>query len=149
MEIPEDLLRGLHQAYESIYWVESQFGTELRQKALEIARERVELRKKAQKMGQIEVHRRETGDEQAESTGHANCKGFYPPKKSAYPSLESIYEGRLPGGQCRGRCRVAQARHGIARFSVRADFPTNDLPWTEKILTSSSLHDPPRNALFS
>jgi hypothetical protein len=54
------------QAYETIYWVESQFGTELRQKALEIARERVELRNKAQKMGQIEVHRRKTGDEQAE-----------------------------------------------------------------------------------
>jgi len=49
------------QAYETIYWVESSFGTELRQKALEIARERVELRKKAQKMGQIEIHRRKTG----------------------------------------------------------------------------------------
>jgi hypothetical protein len=48
-------------SYESIFWVESQFGTELRQKALEIARERVELRQKAQKMGQIEIHRRETG----------------------------------------------------------------------------------------
>ena len=47
-------------SYEAIYWVESQFGTELRQKALEIARERVELRRKAQKMGQIEVHRLET-----------------------------------------------------------------------------------------
>lgn len=54
-------------SYESIFWVESQFGTELRQKALEIARERVQLRQKAQKMGQIEVHRRKTGDEQAES----------------------------------------------------------------------------------
>ena len=53
-------------SYEAIFWVESQFGTELRQKALEIARERVELRNKAQKMGQIEVHRRKTGDEQAE-----------------------------------------------------------------------------------
>jgi len=51
-------------AYESIYLIESQFGTELRQKALEIARERVELRKKAQKMGHIDVHRRETGKEQ-------------------------------------------------------------------------------------
>ncbi len=35
----------------------------LRQKALEIAKERVELRRKAQKMGQIEVHRRKTGKE--------------------------------------------------------------------------------------
>ena len=55
-------------AYESIYLIESQFGTELRQKALEIARERVELRKKAQKMGQIEIHRRETGTEPPKST---------------------------------------------------------------------------------
>jgi len=50
-------------SYESIFWVESQFGTELRQKALEIAKERVELRRKAQKMVQIEVHRRKTGKE--------------------------------------------------------------------------------------
>ena len=54
------------QAYETIYWVESQFGTGLRQAALEIAKERILLRQKAQKIGQIEVHRRETGDEQAE-----------------------------------------------------------------------------------
>lgn len=53
-------------SYESIYLVESQFGTGLRQAALEIAKERVQLRQKAQKMGQIEVHRRNTGDEQAE-----------------------------------------------------------------------------------
>ena len=54
-------------SYESIYFIESQFGTELRQKALEIARERVELRRKAQKIGQIEIHRRETGKERAET----------------------------------------------------------------------------------
>ena len=42
-------------SYESIFLIESQFGTELRQKALEIAKERVQLRQKAQKMGQIEV----------------------------------------------------------------------------------------------
>jgi hypothetical protein len=54
-------------SYESIYLVESQFGTGLRQPALEIAKERVQLRQKAQKMGQIEVHRRKTGDEQAET----------------------------------------------------------------------------------
>ena len=47
-------------SYESIFWVESQFGTGLRQAALEIARERVEVRKKAQKMGHFEVHRRKT-----------------------------------------------------------------------------------------
>jgi len=54
-------------SYESIFLIESQFGTELRQKALEIAKERVQLRQKAQKMGQIEVHRREIGKEQAET----------------------------------------------------------------------------------
>ena len=47
-------------SYESIFLIESQFGMELRQKALEIAKERVQLRQKAQKMGQIEVHRRKT-----------------------------------------------------------------------------------------
>jgi len=47
-------------AYESIYLIESQFGTGLRQAALEIAKERVQLRQKAQKMGQIEIHRRKT-----------------------------------------------------------------------------------------
>lgn len=36
-------------AYESIYMVESLFGTQLRQKAIEIAKERVELRKEAKK----------------------------------------------------------------------------------------------------
>jgi hypothetical protein len=36
-------------AYECIYIVESLFGTDLRHKAMEIAKERVELRKKAQK----------------------------------------------------------------------------------------------------
>ena len=35
--------------YETIYWVESIFGTELRTIALEIAKQRVELRKKAMK----------------------------------------------------------------------------------------------------
>jgi hypothetical protein len=54
-------------SYESIFLIESQFGTELRQKALEIARERVELRRRAQKMGQIDFHRRKTGKEQAKT----------------------------------------------------------------------------------
>jgi len=47
------------QSYEAIFWVESLFGTELRQKALEIARERVELRKKAQKTGHFDSCRRQ------------------------------------------------------------------------------------------
>jgi len=45
-------------AYESIFLIESEFGTELRQKVLEIARERVELRRKAQKVGQIQLYSR-------------------------------------------------------------------------------------------
>ena len=47
------------EAYSTIYLVESLFGTELRQKALEIAKERVELRKNAQKMGDFDIYRRE------------------------------------------------------------------------------------------
>jgi hypothetical protein len=46
-------------AYVTIYIVESLFGTALRQKAMEIARERVELRRKAQKMDDFEICRRE------------------------------------------------------------------------------------------
>ena len=45
-------------AYECIYVMESLFGTDLRQKAMEIARERVELRKKAQKIGNQRHYRR-------------------------------------------------------------------------------------------
>ena len=48
------------EAYQTIYLVESLFGTELRQKAMEIARERVEIRKKAQKMGHFDFHRRKS-----------------------------------------------------------------------------------------
>lgn len=48
-------------SYECIYWVESLFGTELRQMAMEIAKERVGLRKNAQKMGDFEFYRREKG----------------------------------------------------------------------------------------
>ena len=59
-------------AYSTVYMVESLFGTELRHKAMEIARERVELRKKAKKMGGFEVCRRETA-----STGHRSGR----PKK--------------------------------------------------------------------
>ena len=44
-------------AYECIYVVESLFGTDLRHKAMEIARERVEFRKKAQKMGNLGDYR--------------------------------------------------------------------------------------------
>ena len=44
-------------SYEAIYWIESFFGTELRSMALEIARERVALRKNAQKMGSFNDYR--------------------------------------------------------------------------------------------
>ena len=55
------------EAYRTIFMIESLFGTELRQKALEIARERVELRKKAQKAGNFDFHRRKTGQNEAGS----------------------------------------------------------------------------------
>jgi hypothetical protein len=45
-------------AYMAIYLVESQFGTQLRQQALAIAKERVEIRKRHQKMGDSDVCRR-------------------------------------------------------------------------------------------
>lgn len=48
-------------SYEVIYWIESHFGTELRSKAIEIARERVELREKAKERGFFKVSRREKG----------------------------------------------------------------------------------------
>ena len=57
------------EAYEAIYFIESLFGTELRQKVLAIARERVELRKKAQKMGHFDFHRLKTGQNEAGSNG--------------------------------------------------------------------------------
>ena len=48
-------------SYLAVFWIESNFGTELRQMAMEIAKERIELRKKAKKMGGFEVCRREKG----------------------------------------------------------------------------------------
>ena len=44
-------------AYETIFWIESNFGTDLRQKAIEIAKERVAMRKNAQKLGHLECDR--------------------------------------------------------------------------------------------
>lgn len=46
-------------AIETLFWVESNFGTNLRQMAMEIAKERVDLRKRAQKMGDFDLYRRE------------------------------------------------------------------------------------------
>ena len=48
-------------AYLTVYWIESNFGTTLRSKALEIARERIELTKRAHKEGFFDVSRREKG----------------------------------------------------------------------------------------
>jgi hypothetical protein len=53
-------------AYETIYFVETHFGIDLRQKAMEIAKERVELRKKVQKIEFVDAHRLESEEKQAE-----------------------------------------------------------------------------------
>ena len=55
------------EAYQVIFFVESNFGTELRQMAIEIARERVELRKKAQKVEFFDASRRENGQQEPKS----------------------------------------------------------------------------------
>lgn len=55
-------------AYEAIYMIESQFGTQLRQQALAIVRERVEMRKKQQKIGDLSLCRRENNDTATDST---------------------------------------------------------------------------------
>ena len=45
------------EAYTTIFAIESRFGTQLRAMALEIARERIERRKQAQKLGRINSYR--------------------------------------------------------------------------------------------
>jgi len=54
-------------AYETIYMVESNFGTGLRQEALAIAKERVELRKRNQKISDFELYRRQEGQNKPDS----------------------------------------------------------------------------------
>ena len=44
-------------AYSTIFWVESNFGTELRSLALEIAKDRITLRKAAKKSGNLDDYR--------------------------------------------------------------------------------------------
>ena len=51
-------------AYETIYMVESFFGTELRKQAMAIARQRVQLRREAQEKGRIRVCRRQSSENQ-------------------------------------------------------------------------------------
>ena len=59
------LMEMYMSAYEALYLLESNFGTELRPMALEIAKERVALRKKASSKGFFEAYRRQ--NEQKES----------------------------------------------------------------------------------
>lgn len=47
-------------AYTTIFWLESTFGIELRQKVLAIAKEQVELRKRAMQTGEIHIPPRTT-----------------------------------------------------------------------------------------
>lgn len=56
-------------AYETIYLMESQFGIQLRQQALAIAKERVEMRKRNQKMGDFDVCRQQSDQEESRSPG--------------------------------------------------------------------------------
>ena len=53
-------------AVEALYFLESNFGTELRPMALEIARERIALRKKASSRGFFDDYRRENGQKESE-----------------------------------------------------------------------------------
>ncbi len=55
------------EAYTTIFAIESRFGTELRSMALEIARERIELRKQAQKLGRINSYRPKPGTSAVDS----------------------------------------------------------------------------------
>jgi hypothetical protein len=49
-------------AYETVFWIEGSFGTELRPMTLEIAKERVALRKKANQKGFFYASRREKNE---------------------------------------------------------------------------------------
>ena len=57
------------EAYERVWWIEANFGTELRHHAIAMAKERIELRKQAQKVGALCLSRRETGKEGADAAG--------------------------------------------------------------------------------
>ncbi len=46
-------------SYECLYWIESQFGTELRRMAMEIAKEQVAMRKKTRETDNFNLYRRE------------------------------------------------------------------------------------------
>jgi hypothetical protein len=48
-------------AYLTIFWIESNFGVGLREKVIRLAKQQIELRKKAQKTGFMPACRRENG----------------------------------------------------------------------------------------
>lgn len=56
------------EAYERIWWIEANFGSELRHHAMAIAKERIELRKKVQKMNITPPHRRPEADRSSATT---------------------------------------------------------------------------------
>lgn len=45
-------------AYLTIFWIESHFGIDLREKAIAIAKEQVELRRKAKRSGQFKISKK-------------------------------------------------------------------------------------------
>ncbi|HOH32063.1 MAG TPA: hypothetical protein PLC40_20460 [Candidatus Hydrogenedentes bacterium] len=59
------------ESYERVWWIEANFGTELRHHAIAMAKERIDLRKQAQKAGALCFSRRETVKE---STGSTDSK---------------------------------------------------------------------------
>ncbi len=50
------------EAYQTILWVESNFGTELRQMAMAVAKDRVKLRRKALEQNDIHLSRKGRGE---------------------------------------------------------------------------------------
>ena len=85
-------------AYETIYLMESQFGVQLRQQALAMAKERVEMRKRNQKMGDFDVCRRQSDREEPHPPGSNLYKGFTLLKFPASGLLDPIEShGRPPG----------------------------------------------------
>ena len=66
-------------AYETIYFLENLIGPELRGYALEIAKERVALRRKARKTTDPGFYRRGRPVHIARSRALPNCKGICPP----------------------------------------------------------------------
>ena len=64
------LFNGVYiDALEAIIIVESQFGTGLRHQAMAIAKERVEMRKKGQKIGDFDTCRRQSNQQESDPTG--------------------------------------------------------------------------------